>query len=64
MQSVTAAIPPTDGYHRWSLFQDIAVLPALRRGPALLTVNVTGIDNYKEGSQFGNLLWLDFVRRG
>jgi hypothetical protein len=36
----------------------------LRRGPALLTVNVTGIDNYKEGSQFGNLLWLDFVRRG
>lgn len=62
--TTTATIPATDGYHQWALFPDIAVLPSLPSGLGLLAVNVTGIYAYKEGRQFGNLLWFDFHWKG
>lgn len=61
-QTVLAKIPPTGGYHKWALFPNVATLPFPNAGLAVLTVNVTGIDDYEEGRQFGNILYLDFEK--
>jgi len=60
---VVAQVPTTGGYHKWALFPKIATVPFENAGLALLTVNVTGIDDYQEGSQFGNILYIDFERQ-
>jgi hypothetical protein len=60
---VTAKVPATGGYHLWALFPDIATLPFEKRGLAVVTVNVTGIDDFKEGSQFGNILYVDLQKQ-
>lgn len=58
-----AKIPATGGYHMWALFPDVATVAFPTPGLAVLTVNVTAIDDFKEGSQFGNVLYLDFTKK-
>lgn len=61
-QSTIAKIPSTGFYHSWALFPAVATVPFARAGLAVLTVNITGIDDFKEGSQFGNVLYIDFQK--
>lgn len=59
-QTVLAKISATGGYHKWALFPDVATVPFATPGLAVLTVNITGIDDYEDNRQFGNVLYLDF----
>lgn len=58
--TATAHVPSTGHYHKWGVWKKLFTISAPSAGPAVLTVNITGVDP-PLGGQFGNIMWLDFA---
>lgn len=57
---VVTHVSSTGHYHKWGVWQQLFVITAPKAGPAVLTVNVTGVDPGPTAGQFGNIMWMAF----